>query len=178
VRGKPETIFNRDMNETQSFFVSPAENSKPPSGGTITNNRCIIHIRDAAHSESCMSLSRKETLSVGLFCKKRHINIKHSIGLLHLVHVRLYGRIHEKFKNIANVYLETQQAESQLITPFMCACACVRDTARERVLVYICRCVHLDVYMNVYAHVCLYTYMYVSMHICSRVCVHTCAHIH
>ena len=34
------------------FFVSPAENSKPPSGATITSDRCLIHIRDAAHSES------------------------------------------------------------------------------------------------------------------------------
>jgi len=32
--------------------VSPAENSKPPSGGTITTDRCLTHIRDAAHSES------------------------------------------------------------------------------------------------------------------------------
>jgi len=31
--------------------VSPAENSKPPSGGTITTDRCLTHIRDAAHSE-------------------------------------------------------------------------------------------------------------------------------
>jgi len=32
--------------------VSPAENSKPPSGGTITTDRCLTHIRDAAHSNS------------------------------------------------------------------------------------------------------------------------------
>jgi len=27
-------------------------NSKPPSGGTITTDRCLTHIRDAAHSEN------------------------------------------------------------------------------------------------------------------------------
>jgi len=32
--------------------VSPAENSKPPSGGTITTDWCLTHIRDAAHSEN------------------------------------------------------------------------------------------------------------------------------
>jgi len=38
-----------------------AENSKPPSGGTITNDRCLSHIRDGAHSEStgkCNSIKR------------------------------------------------------------------------------------------------------------------------
>ena len=34
--------------------MSPAENSKPPSGGTI---RWINHIRDAAHSESNMGIT-------------------------------------------------------------------------------------------------------------------------
>jgi len=32
--------------------VSPAENSKPPSSGTITTDWCLTHIRDAAHSEN------------------------------------------------------------------------------------------------------------------------------
>ena len=32
--------------------MSPAENSKPPSGGSITTDQCLTHIRDAAHSES------------------------------------------------------------------------------------------------------------------------------
>jgi len=27
-------------------------NSKPPSGGTINTDRCLTHIRDAAHSKS------------------------------------------------------------------------------------------------------------------------------
>jgi len=34
--------------------VSPAENSKPPSGGSITNERCLTHSQDAAHSESVL----------------------------------------------------------------------------------------------------------------------------
>jgi len=32
--------------------MSPAENSKSPSGGSINIDRCLTHIRDAAHSES------------------------------------------------------------------------------------------------------------------------------
>jgi len=32
--------------------VSPAENSNPPSGETISTDRCLTHIRDAAHGES------------------------------------------------------------------------------------------------------------------------------
>jgi len=35
----------------------PAENSKPPSGGTITTDWCLTHIRDAAHSESASRVS-------------------------------------------------------------------------------------------------------------------------
>ena len=44
------------MNKNTIFFVSPAENSKPPSGGTITNDWCLTHIRDAAHSECTVTL--------------------------------------------------------------------------------------------------------------------------
>ena len=44
--------------------MSPAENSKPPSGGTITNDRCITHIRDAVHSEG--NSSRRLTLKIEL----------------------------------------------------------------------------------------------------------------
>jgi len=48
-----ERVFvNRDMNKNTIFFVSPAENSKPPSGWTIITERCLNHIRDAVHSES------------------------------------------------------------------------------------------------------------------------------
>jgi len=52
LKGKPKVFVNRDKNKNTIFFASPAENSKPPSGGTITTDRCLTHIRDAAHSES------------------------------------------------------------------------------------------------------------------------------
>ena len=52
LKGKPKVFVNREKNKNTIFFVSPTENSKPPSGGTITNDRCLTHMRDAAHSES------------------------------------------------------------------------------------------------------------------------------
>jgi len=56
LKGIPKLFVNRDMNKNTIFFVSPAENSKPPSGGTITNDWCLTHIRDAAHSECTVTL--------------------------------------------------------------------------------------------------------------------------
>jgi len=55
LKGIPKLFVNRDKNKNTIFFVSPAENSKPPSGGTITTDRCLTHIRDAAHSENTMA---------------------------------------------------------------------------------------------------------------------------
>jgi len=52
LKGIPKLFVNRDKNTNTIFFVSPAENSKPPSGGTVTTDRCLTHTRDAAHSES------------------------------------------------------------------------------------------------------------------------------
>ena len=52
LKGIPKLFVNRDKNKNTIFFMSPAEHSKPPSGGTITTDRCLTHIRDAAHSES------------------------------------------------------------------------------------------------------------------------------
>ena len=52
LKGIPKLFVNRDKNKNTIFFVSPAENSKPPSGGTITTDRCLTHIRDAMHTES------------------------------------------------------------------------------------------------------------------------------
>ena len=51
LKGIPKLFVNRDMNKNTIFFVSPAENSKPPSGGTITTDRGLTRIRDAAHSD-------------------------------------------------------------------------------------------------------------------------------
>ena len=55
LKGIPKLFVNRDKNKNTIFFVSPAENSKPPSGGTVTTDRCLTHIRDAAHSENSLS---------------------------------------------------------------------------------------------------------------------------
>jgi len=52
LKGIPKVFVNSDKNKNTIFLVSPAENSKPPSGGTITTDRCLTHLRDAAHSES------------------------------------------------------------------------------------------------------------------------------
>jgi hypothetical protein len=46
------------MNTPQFFFESPAENYKQPSGGTIPTDRCLAHIRDAAHSDSKLAQPR------------------------------------------------------------------------------------------------------------------------
>jgi hypothetical protein len=52
-RVRPETIFNCDMDKLEhDLFRELLRNSKPPSGGTNTTDRCLTHIRDAAHSES------------------------------------------------------------------------------------------------------------------------------
>ena len=51
------------MNKNTIFSASPAENFKPPSCGTITTDRCLTHIRDAAHSES-----RVRLLSISAWC--------------------------------------------------------------------------------------------------------------
>jgi len=51
--------------------VSPAKNSKPPSGGTITNDRCLTHIRDATHSESILpGICDVNNLAGNLFLKR------------------------------------------------------------------------------------------------------------
>ena len=52
LKGIPKLFVNHDMNKNTIFFVSPAKNSKPPSGGTINTDRCLTLIRDAAHSET------------------------------------------------------------------------------------------------------------------------------
>jgi len=61
--------------------VSPAENSKPPSGGTITADRCLANIRDAAHSESFLvrNLFYNNTFVDVLFCRDTHRKITHVI---------------------------------------------------------------------------------------------------
>ena len=50
-RVNPRLFVDRDMNKTQSFGVSPAENSKPPSGGTNSTDRCLNHVRRRAQRE-------------------------------------------------------------------------------------------------------------------------------
>jgi len=64
LKGKPKVFVNRDKNKKSIVSVSPAENSKPPSGGTITDDRCLTQIRDAEHSETHRTLAVHERTSV------------------------------------------------------------------------------------------------------------------
>jgi len=61
------------MNKNTIFFVSPAENSKPPSGATITTDRCLTHIRDAEHSERYPTTATCHVLAKQ--CTAAHCNV-------------------------------------------------------------------------------------------------------
>ena len=71
-RVTPKAIFKVTWIKHKNFRESQRD-SEPPSGGSITTDRCLTHIRDAAHSESTHTQRVQSFSNSSIACVHGHV---------------------------------------------------------------------------------------------------------